>query len=105
MTLVELEDGIKLLLRVAADWGMTEVPEDEDEYWTISSPDWLDFSEEPKPSVGSFFDDRAELEKLLREPARASSVDFQRAAHILMLVAERFMEPRGPAVERVEIRS
>jgi hypothetical protein len=89
MTLVELRSCIELLLRHAAARGVREigVPEP-DHYWTVSSPDWRRIYDEPKPSVGSFADDAAELVKLLRDPSRASAVDLDRVASLLRLLSD-----------------
>jgi hypothetical protein len=90
VTLDELEQCVHLLLTFAKEWGVTEVvPPDRDLYWTIGSPDWLAIYEEPKAVVGSLDDDEAELRKVLANPSRATSVDLQRVAHLLMVLAER----------------
>jgi hypothetical protein len=89
MTLVELEKCVSSLFFFAKQWGVVEVvPNDKDLYWTIGSPDWLEIYQEPKAGVGSLDDDDAELRRLLEDPSQAMSVDLQRAAHLLMMVAE-----------------
>ena len=89
MTIVELEKCISSLLVFAKQWGVAEVvPADKDLYWTIGSPDWLAIYQEPKAVVGSLDDDDVELRRVLHDPSQATSVDLQRAAHLLMMVAE-----------------
>jgi hypothetical protein len=89
MTLIELEGCLKILFAYARAQGATGIEAGaRDLYWTISSPDWLAIYEEPKPSVGSFADDEAELSKLLSDPSRACSVDFDRVAHLLRLLSD-----------------
>lgn len=90
MTLAELADCLRILLTAAKDWGSAEVvPEDRDLYWTMDSADWRDVYREPKLLVGSLDDDAAALRKLLEDPTRATPLDLERAAHLLLVVAER----------------
>jgi hypothetical protein len=90
MTLTELEHCVRIVMRHAANSGITDiVPEGKDLYWTVSSPDWLEIYKAPNPSVGSFDDDEAELQKLITDEARVSSVDLVRVAHLLRLVSDQ----------------
>jgi hypothetical protein len=93
MTVAELRSCIEVLLLHAQARGINEVGcPDDDHYWTVTSTDWRRIYEDPKPAVGSFVDDKAELRKLLNDPSRASAVDLERAANLLRLLSDRIVE-------------
>jgi len=62
---------------------------DRDSYWDIPAPECFNMNAVPEAVVGSLDDDYSELAKLLSEPQRASSVDFDRAAALLHLLSEQ----------------
>lgn len=89
MTIDELERCISRLLRVARSRGITKIDTGaRDYYWNVPSPEWVDMTKQPELTVGSLDDDLSELEKLLADPDRASSVDLDRAAAILRLLSD-----------------
>ena len=94
MTVDELQECIAILLRLAAQRGVKDLDLAGDLYWTMSSPEWRDVYAEPtpKPAVGSLVDDEAELKKLLSQPDRASGVDLERAAHLLLRLSDQLVE-------------
>lgn len=90
MKIADLEKCVTILAHLARERGVDEiVPPDSDGYWTITAPAWTRIYEEPKPSVGSFSDDEEELQKMLAEPERASSVDLERVAHLLRRLSDQ----------------
>lgn len=90
MTLDELERCITTLLALARARGIYEIHKGKpDYYWSVPSPEWTEISKDPELTVGSLNDDLLELEKLLKEPERASSVDFDRVASVLRLLSDR----------------
>lgn len=60
-----------------------------DFYWTVLSEEWLDFQREPKLAVGSLSDDIEQLKKLLKDESAVSSLDIERLASVLKLLAEK----------------
>jgi hypothetical protein len=67
--------------------GVTSVRiDDMDMYWVIQSPEWTDFQQEPKPSVGSLRDDWQMLQRVL-EDGVPTVVDFDRLAAMLRAVS------------------
>ena len=90
MTIDELGICISRLLALAKARGITEVhPGERDSYWVVSGPEWVDMTKQPQQlGVGSMDDDLSELKKLLTDPHRASSVDFDRAATLLRLISD-----------------
>lgn len=89
MTLEELESCFRLLMCYARQQGLNVVEAGARElYWTVTSADWLNMYEEPKPSVGSFSDDEGELKKILKDASVASSVDLERMAHMMKLLSD-----------------
>ena len=96
MTIDELGRCIRVLLQLAEQRGVRTLDLEGDLYWTMSSPEWRHVYAEPapKPAVGSLIDDEAELRKVLLQPDRASAVDLERAAHLLLLLSDQLVE--GP---------
>ena len=94
MKISELAECLTVLLRKAEEQGPSEVTAPEDGYFTIPSPDWRDIYTDPPPTpgVGSFSDDEEELRKLLVSPERASAVDLERIAHLLLLLSDHMSE-------------
>jgi hypothetical protein len=90
MKVSDLEKCVSILARHALLFGIDEVTtKDVDLYWTITSSQWTRIYEDPTPAVGSFIDDAAELERMLADPARASAVDLERVAHLLLLLSDQ----------------
>jgi hypothetical protein len=90
MKLRDLENCVGILVRLARESGVDEVMlPDSDGYWTITTPAWTKIYEDPEPAVGSFSDDAEELNNLLSNPERASSVDLERVAHLLRLLSDQ----------------
>jgi len=88
VTIDEFERCLSLLLALARSRGLKEVAAGpRDYYWTVVGPEWVEMTKEPKLAVGSLDDDVSELGKLLEEPGRASSIDFDRAAALLRLIS------------------
>ncbi|AGC48268.1 hypothetical protein MYSTI_06996 [Myxococcus stipitatus DSM 14675] len=95
MTIDELERCIVRLLRNARQRGIERIETRErDYYWTVPWPDWTDMTKVPEPGVGSFDDDILELTKILEDPDRDSSVDLDRAASLLHLIADDMANAR-----------
>lgn len=94
MTVAELRECIDVLLQLAERRGVRDLDLESDLYWTMSSPEWRDLYADPTPNpvVGSLIDDEAELMKLLSRPDRASAVDLERAAHLLLLLSDQVVE-------------
>lgn len=89
MTLDELEKCLTIVLNHARERGVIEIgPQGSDGYWTVTSPKWRDVYSDPEPAVGSLADDEATLYKLIEDPCRASSVDFERLAHLLRALSD-----------------
>ena len=89
MTLDELERCVHLMLAYARARGIDKIAFDDDLYWTVTSPEWLKPYSEPTPAVGSLDDDREELNRLLSDPSRASSVDLERLSHVLRYLSDQ----------------
>jgi hypothetical protein len=90
MKVTDLEKCVSILAHLALERGVNEVmPPDSDGYWTVTAPAWTQVYEEPKLAVGSFSDDEEELKKMLADPARASSVDLERVAHLLRRLSDQ----------------
>jgi hypothetical protein len=90
VTVDELEKCVGLLIDLARSRGVREVDVGEaDLYWSVPSPDWVDMAKHPNVVVGDFGDDVAELQKMLQDPGRACSVDFDRVAALLRVVSDR----------------
>ena len=90
MKVTDLEKCVSILVRLALERGVEEIalPHD-DGYWTVTAPEWTRIYEEPKPAVGSFSDDEEQLSEMLANPERASSVDLERAAHLLRRLSDQ----------------
>ncbi|AGC48510.1 hypothetical protein MYSTI_07238 [Myxococcus stipitatus DSM 14675] len=89
MTLDDFEKCILQLLNLARQRGIERLDtQAHDYYWIVPAPDWVDFTNDPKPAVGSLHDDLAELRKLLDDPDRGSSIDLDRAASLLHLLSD-----------------
>lgn len=94
MTLHEIEQCFQVLVHAVRERGLGEIRlPATDGYWTITSPEWRNIYETPAPAVGSFADDNDELRKLLADPERASAVDLERLAHLLLLLSDQLAEP------------
>ena len=90
MTLEDLGKCIEILIQLARSRGLSEITiSDPGSYWTVTAPEWTEMYKDPALAVGSFSDDEQALHRLLLDPTRASSVDFDRAAHLLRLVSDR----------------
>lgn len=94
MKLDELARCLEVLLRKAEEQNIKEVTDPTDGYLTITSPDWRNVYADPPPTpgVGSFSDDEKELRKMLVSPERASAVDAERAAHLLLLLSDQMAD-------------
>lgn len=94
MKVSELSKCLAVLMEMVRERGVVEVASETDLYWTVTSPEWRDFNVDvpPELGVGSFVDDAEELRKLLEDPARASAVDLERAAHLLLLLSDQLVE-------------
>src|SRR5687768_15683262 len=90
VTIDELERCISILLALARSRGVEKLDTGSlDLYWTVPSPEWIEMQQQPDLGVGSLGDDLTQLEKLLVDPQRASSVDLDRAAAMLRLISDR----------------
>ena len=71
-----------------------EINEDEDMYQFISTDEWQ--LSEPKPLVGSLYDDLEELEKIIIDSERVITfVDFDRISSILHFISEKMNPTNG----------
>jgi hypothetical protein len=66
--------------------------DDMDRYWIVKSPEWTEFHQEPKLSVGSLLEDWAGLQRVL-EGGTPTAVDFERLGAVLRVVSDRILEP------------
>jgi hypothetical protein len=89
----ELEECLAVLMEMVRERGIIEIASKVDGYLTVTSPEWRDVYVDPSPTpaVGSFSDDADELCKVLIDPARASAVDLERAAHLLRLLSDQLV--------------
>lgn len=65
--------------------------DDMDRYWVVRSPEWTEFHQEPKLSVGSLLEDWAGLQRVL-EGGTPTAVDFERLGAVLRVVSDRILE-------------
>ena len=88
ISLDELEQCLAILIRKAKAEGQEEIETGEsDFYWNIETDEWTNFKQEPKTTVGSLDDDIVELKRLIKEPSRASIVDWERLAAVFRLLS------------------
>ncbi|WNG19705.1 hypothetical protein [Cystobacter fuscus] len=66
--------------------------DDMDRYWVVRSPEWTEFHQDPKLSVGSLLEDWAGLQRVL-EGGSPTAVDFERLGAVLRVVSDRILEP------------
>ncbi|HMB92270.1 MAG TPA: hypothetical protein VKP65_15565 [Rhodothermales bacterium] len=63
-----------------------------DYYLTITTDEWDQVGENPKPTVGSLYDDWDDLQRLLRDDDRYfSAVDIERVGSILRAISEEIV--------------
>ncbi|MCP4600245.1 MAG: hypothetical protein GY847_06885 [Proteobacteria bacterium] len=87
--LQDLEKCFLLLFRLLHEGGFREVnPGNYDYYWRVLAKESFMFDKEPELAVGSLDDDIEELKNLAKDPSRASSVDFERLAAVLIYLSE-----------------
>lgn len=85
----ELLACVKLVLDRAASRGFSSIDDSRyEQYWTVTTPDWVSLDASPEPVVGSLKDDLGELRQLLEDPSRVSIVDIQRLASALLLLSQ-----------------
>jgi hypothetical protein len=63
-----------------------------DRYWIVRAPEWTEFHQQPKLSVGSLMEDWAGLQRVL-EGGTPTAVDFERLGAVIRAVSERILEP------------
>lgn len=61
---------------------------DMNEYWIITTDEWNEFKDNPKPAVGSLAEDIEYLKKSIANNKINSYVDFDRLASILRAISE-----------------
>lgn len=66
--------------------------DDMDHYWVVRSPEWTEFHQEPKLSVGSLQEDWAGVQRVL-QGGTPTEVDFERLGAALRVVSDRILEP------------
>ncbi len=66
--------------------------DDMDRYWVVRSPEWTEFHQEPKLSMGSLLEDWAGLQRVL-EGSTPTAVDFERLGAVLRVVSDRILDP------------
>ncbi|WP_155893615.1 hypothetical protein [Cystobacter fuscus] len=66
--------------------------DDMDRYWVVRSPEWTEFHQDPKLSVGSLLEDWAGLQRVL-EGGAPTAVDFERLGAVIRVVSDRILEP------------
>ena len=66
--------------------------DDMDRYWVVRSPEWTEFHQEPKLSVGSLLEDWAGIQRVL-QGGTPTAVDFERLGAVLRVVSDRILEP------------
>ena len=89
LTLEEIQECFKILVTMLRDQQLVETDTGEhDLYWSILGGDWLAFSAEPTPAVGSLDDDFKELKRLASGATTPSSVDLDRLAAVLRFISE-----------------
>jgi hypothetical protein len=66
--------------------------DDMDRYWVVRSPEWTEFHQEPKLSVGSLLEDWAGIQRVLQGDT-PTAVDFERLGAVLRVVSDRILEP------------
>lgn len=82
-----------LLLEMLRQRGDSTVEIDSiDEYWVVSHPDWIDFSNEPTLSVGSLEDDWKELVQM-KDGRMPTPVDLDRLASVLRAISATIAPP------------
>jgi hypothetical protein len=93
---VPLKDLVTIMVRIvesAHDRGIDAVDIDDiDEYWIVEAPEWTQFRQEPRLSVGSLSDDWAELQRLL-QGEMTTAVDYNRLAGVLRAVSDKLAPP------------
>ncbi|WP_257463601.1 hypothetical protein [Archangium lipolyticum] len=66
--------------------------DDMDRYWVVRSPEWTEFHQEPKLSVGSLLEDWAGLQRVL-QGGTPTAVGFERLGAVIRVVSDRILEP------------
>lgn len=66
--------------------------DDMDRYWVVRSPEWTEFHQDPRLSVGSLLEDWAGLQRLF-EGGAPTAVDFERLGAVIRVVSDRILEP------------
>jgi hypothetical protein len=59
-----------------------------DEYWIITSDEWCDFKNIPKPAVGSLADDIEYLKRAIGENEILTYSDLDRLSTVLRFISE-----------------
>ncbi|WP_143177352.1 hypothetical protein [Cystobacter ferrugineus] len=83
--------------------------DDMDRYWVVRSPEWTEFHQDPKLSVGSLLEDWAGLQRVL-EGSAPTAVDFERLGSVIRVVSDRILDPStsetgGSKAGRIDIHS
>lgn len=85
----ELEIIFNLILQKLSKEKIDEIEFDMDEYWIITTDEWNEFKDSPKPAVGSLKEDIEYLKKSIEYNEMISYVDFDRLASVLRAISEK----------------
>lgn len=90
LTLDEIQECFHALVAMLNSQHLVEIETgNHDLYWLVLGGDWLSFSGEPTPAVGSLDDDFKELKRLASGVTAPTSVDLERLASVLRLLSEK----------------
>jgi len=97
LNLSDLYNSFKFLLEECEAYGLSEIEITDDFYWSMGIDEMFDFQTQPSPptTVGSLCDDYEWIKRMLSEDT-ATSLDFERLAHLLLAVAKTIQTPGEP---------
>lgn len=88
ITIKEIEALFKLIIEKLKKDKLNQIELTTDEYWIITSDEWSDFEDTPKPVVGSLKEDIEYLKRAIEENAIYSYSNFDRLAIVLRAISE-----------------
>ncbi|MGC4037070.1 MAG: hypothetical protein QM764_14015 [Chitinophagaceae bacterium] len=88
ITIEELEILFKLIIQKLQRDKCSKIDFKGNEYWIVSSDEWMNFIDTPTPVVGSLKEDVVYLKKAIGENAIHSYSEFDRLATVLRFISE-----------------